>query len=98
MNFGQNLYQWFLSNAQSLVPVSYTHLDVYKRQEVEIINADSGFVVNKGLFPYESINMTYEDWQTSQSEDVTSSSELEGYDRIKATITEITCLLYTSHR
>ncbi len=58
--------------------------------EVEIINADSGFVVNKGLFPYESINMTYEDWQKSQSEDVTSSSELEGYDRIKATITEIT--------
>ena len=57
MNFGQNLYQWFLSNAQSLmlmaivvigiylgfkrefskligflVAVSYTHLDVYKRQ------------------------------------------------------------------
>ena len=30
MNFGQNLYTWFLSNAQS--PVSYTHLDVYKRQ------------------------------------------------------------------
>ena len=38
MNFGQNLYQWFLSNAQSLVlmaivvigiylgSVSYTHL------------------------------------------------------------------------
>ena len=61
MNFGQNLYNWFLSNAQSLVllaivviglylgfkrefskligflvvsliAVSYTHLDVYKRQ------------------------------------------------------------------
>ena len=57
MNFGNNLYQWFLSNAQSLVlmaivvigiylgfkrefskligflvAVSYTHLDVYKRQ------------------------------------------------------------------
>ena len=66
MNFGQNLYNWFLSNAQSLVllaivviglylgfkrefskligflvvslvavglvSVSYTHLDVYKRQ------------------------------------------------------------------
>ena len=68
MNFGQNLYRWFLSNAQSLVlmaivvigiylgfkrefskligflvvaliavglvfnAVSYTHLDVYKRQ------------------------------------------------------------------
>ena len=31
MNFGQNLYNWFLSNAQSLVlmaivAVSYTHL------------------------------------------------------------------------
>ena len=30
MNFGQNLYQWFLSNAQSLV-------DVYKRQEYTLL-------------------------------------------------------------
>ena len=38
MNFGQNLYQWFLSNAQSLVlmaiAVSYTHLTLPTKLEV----------------------------------------------------------------
>ena len=31
MNFGQGIYTWLMTN----IPVSYTHLDVYKRQEYE---------------------------------------------------------------
>ena len=29
MNFGQNLYQWFLSNAQSLVLMSIVVIGIY---------------------------------------------------------------------
>ena len=38
MNFGQNLYQWFLSNAQSLVLMAIVVIDVYKRQVSERVN------------------------------------------------------------
>ena len=33
MNFGQNLYQWFLSNAQSLVLMSIVVIGIYLRSE-----------------------------------------------------------------
>ena len=62
MNFGNNLYQWFLSNAQSLVPVSYTHLNsvlvegkLYKKNEVvKTIRTDIEGVASASadLLPY----------------------------------------------
>lgn len=44
MNFGQNLYQWFLSNAQSLVLMSIVVIGIYlgfKREFSKLI----GFLV-----------------------------------------------------
>ena len=44
MNFGQNLYQWFLSNAQSLVLLSIVVIGIYlgfKREFSKLI----GFLV-----------------------------------------------------
>ena len=33
MNFGQNLYQWFLSNAQSLVLMAIVVIGIYFKRE-----------------------------------------------------------------
>jgi len=44
MNFGQNLYNWFLSNAQSLVLMAITVIGIYlgfKREFTKLI----GFLV-----------------------------------------------------
>ena len=48
MNFGQNLYNWFLSNAQSLVLMAIAVIGVYlgfKREFSKLI----GFLVIVGL-------------------------------------------------
>jgi len=46
MNFGQNLYQWFLSNAQSLVLMSIVVIGIYLGLVVALIAV--GLVFNAG--------------------------------------------------
>ncbi len=58
--------------------------------EVTIQNLNSGNIVSKALFPYESISLTDKDWEKSETEDVMISSKYEKYTRIEATIEEIT--------
>ncbi|MEF2783085.1 MAG: hypothetical protein U0N20_08330, partial [Clostridium sp.] len=58
--------------------------------EVTIQNLNSGNIVSKALFPYESISLTDKDWEKSETEDVMISSKYEEYTRIEATIEEIT--------
>ena len=56
--------------------------------EIHIINLDSDYQVAEAIFPYESIQITSQDWLTSQQNDVTDSSKLEGYSRVLATVIE----------
>lgn len=58
--------------------------------EVVMQNLNSGNIVSKALFPYESIILTDKDWKKSEKEDVNISSKYEGYTRIETTIEEIT--------
>jgi len=49
MNFGQNLYQWFLSNAQSLVLMAIVVIGIYlgfKREFSKLI----GFLVSFTIY------------------------------------------------
>lgn len=50
--------------------------------DVQIINKQSGYQVSKAFFPYESLEMTTEDWQKSQSQNVETTSSKKGYSRI----------------
>ena len=54
MNFGNNLYQWFLSNAQSLVPVSYTHLSAQLDEEFFRSHSD---IVIENNFSIEQVEL-----------------------------------------
>ena len=45
--------------------------------EIHIINLDSDYQVAEAIFPYESIQITSQDWLTSQQNDVTDSSKLD---------------------
>ena len=56
--------------------------------KIHIINLDSDYQVAEAIFPYESIQITSQDWLTSQQNDVTDSSKLEGYSRVLATVIE----------
>lgn len=47
--------------------------------KIHIINLDSDYQVAEAIFPYESIQITSQDWLTSQQNNVTDSSKLEGY-------------------
>ena len=58
--------------------------------EVVMQNLNSGNIVSKALFPYESIILTDKDWKKSEKEAVNISSKYEGYTRIETTIEEIT--------
>ena len=58
--------------------------------EVVMQNLNSGNIVSKALFPYESIILTDKNWKKSEKEDVNISSKYEGYTRIETTIEEIT--------
>ncbi len=57
--------------------------------QVNIINLESGFCVSQGLFPYQALHMTDQDWQTSLSQDVKQSSDLEGYTSLRATVSQM---------
>lgn len=57
--------------------------------DIHIVNANSQHQVAQVLFPYESIQITSQDWQRSLMEDVEISSQKEGYSRVLAQIVEI---------
>ena len=52
-------------------------------------NADSGHILSQGMFPYESLTITQDDWELSNSQDVLLSSEYEGYVDLKMTVKEV---------
>ena len=43
MNFGQNLYQWFLSNAQSLVLMAIVVIGIYYGSSVNFQNLSASW-------------------------------------------------------
>lgn len=52
-------------------------------------NADSGHILSQGLFPYESLTITEDDWNLSNNQDVLLSSEYNGYVDMKMTVKEV---------
>ena len=54
-----------------------------------IKNATSGYILSKGLFPYESFTLTQNDWILSEKQDVLLSSNYDGYTDMKMTVKEI---------
>ena len=67
MNFGQNLYQWFLSNAQSLVLMAIVVIGIYlgfKREFSKLIGflvvalIAVGLVFNAGFDIFDSFELT----------------------------------------
>lgn len=57
--------------------------------DVTFKNGDSGHMLSKGLFPYESFTVTQKDWELSENQDVLLSSNYEGYIDMKMTVQEI---------
>ena len=57
--------------------------------DVTYKNANSGYILSKGLFPYESFTLTENDWILSEKQDVLLSSNYEGYTDMKMTVKEI---------
>ena len=60
MNFGQNLYQWFLSNAQSLVLMAIVVIGIYlgfKREFSKLI----GFLVVALIADIQNTHQDYAD-------------------------------------
>ena len=51
MNFGQNLYNWFLSNAQSLVLMAIVVIGIYLGFKREFSKLIGFLVVARQLFP-----------------------------------------------
>ena len=43
----------FLSSAHAAGPVSYTHLDVYKRQIPDMVRAAAGYITEKNVAMFE---------------------------------------------
>ena len=52
-------------------------------------NADSGHIIAKALFPYETISMTDEDFKLSESQDVLMSSEYLDYFDMQMIVKEV---------
>lgn len=57
--------------------------------DVTYKNANSGYILSKGLFPYESFTLTENDWILSEKQDVLLSSNYDGYTDMKMTVKEI---------
>lgn len=74
----------------SLVTASrvLTTEDCNSAVDIHIINLDSDYQVAEVIFPYESIQITSQDWLTSQQNDVTASSNQEDYSRVLTTVIE----------
>ncbi len=52
-------------------------------------NAESAYILSKGLFPYEKFTITQEDWELSQNQDVIRSIEYDGYIDMKMTVKQV---------
>lgn len=57
--------------------------------DTTMINADSGHVLSNALMPYESISISYDDYELSKTQDVSESSEYKDYVEIKMEITDM---------
>ena len=72
-----------MNNLNNLIPVSYTHLDVYKRQEQQYKITVGYIIENCKSVPYK---IFYTDEQTNKRTEIPSKN---------VTIQHISCLLYT---
>ncbi len=52
-------------------------------------NVNSGHIVTSGIFPYEGITMSYDDWKKSSTEDVLRSSAFEEDADLRMAVKEI---------
>ena len=76
-----------ITSVLQAVPVSYTHLDVYKRQEIEVA------IITRGVQQVDQFESLLNEFATIQQREMRGS-----YRQPQQTTVEdiLTCLLYTS--